>query len=118
MASSDAGGFVEPVQGLPSPSPSTLSNSTISSILPVARAHPLKPGSSKETIFRNYVDARMRMISRRFAKRFGGEEQNADVGNAKGYADFAEVARDMEALVDTIWVSGTRMQDLLKALQA
>jgi hypothetical protein len=41
---------------------------------------------------------------RRFAKRMFRDE---DAGDVKGYHSFKEVARDIDALVELVWVSGT-----------
>lgn len=69
----------------------------------------MKTGSSKESTFIRFVDQSLLKIQRRYAKR--GEtpqEQHGDSPDAIGYRSFAEAARDVEKLVDLIWVSGTR----------
>lgn len=35
--------------------------------------------------------------------------KDEDAGDVKGYHSFKEVAKDIDALVDLVWVSGTRM---------
>lgn len=78
------------------------------SILPTQRSSPLKPGSSKESGFIEYVDQKLLNISRRYEKRFDAQlEFSSDIGG-KGYERFVEVAKDLSAIVDVVWVSGTR----------
>lgn len=100
------GGFIPP--SLPSPAPSSaLSSATISHSLPQQRHHPLKPGSGKETAVINYVDSHILAINRRHAKKFSSSfsgEKDED----RGYERFREVVKDIEAVVDMLWVSGTR----------
>ncbi|EEP77260.1 predicted protein [Uncinocarpus reesii 1704] len=97
------GGF-----SLPSPAPSSaLSTATVSYPLPQQRLHPLKPGSNKELAVISYVDSHILKINRRHAKKFSGSfagEKDED----KGYERFREVAKDIEAAIDVLWVCGTR----------
>lgn len=107
---SQAGGFVtQDVQGSSSPSFEVFSNGLTN--LPQSRSNPLKPGSSKESSFILYVDRKLLDISRRYEKRFniGFEGEPALTGDARGYESFDEVARDLENVVNVVWVSGTRM---------
>ncbi|PGH16952.1 hypothetical protein AJ80_05020 [Polytolypa hystricis UAMH7299] len=100
-----AGGFVHP--SLPSPAPSSIfSSSTATPSLPRQRNHPLVPGSSKETSVINHVDSHILTINRRHAKKFSSSfADQADADN--GYERFREVAKDIETIVDVLWVSGT-----------
>lgn len=108
------GGFIPPT--LPSPPPSSITSpSQNPSTLPQPRAHPLKPGSAKESSFISFVDQGILNVTRRYAKRFSAQledrpgEKRADADAAgRGYEDFGEVARELEELVDVVWVSGTR----------
>lgn len=107
------GGFIHP--SLPSPAPSSaLSASTITSSLPRQRTHPLVPGSSKENTVVNHVDSQILAINRRHAKKFSGsfvpvdQSENERDGSSKGYDSFREVVKDMEGIIDILWVSGTR----------
>ncbi|WEW59863.1 hypothetical protein PRK78_005344 [Emydomyces testavorans] len=99
------GGFLP--SSLPSPAPSSaLSSASISHSLPQQRHHPLKPGSTKETTVINYVDSHILAINRRHAKKFSSSfagEKDDD----RGYERFREVVKDIEAVVDVLWVSGT-----------
>lgn len=54
-------------------------------------------------------------VARRYAKRFSAQledgpvEEGVDADAAgRGYEEFGDVARDVEELVDVVWVSGTR----------
>ncbi len=110
----EPGGFLHP--SLPSP-PSSSITSPLNpvTVLPQPRHTPLKPGSVKESTFIDYVDQRLLAISRRYEKRFSVGLKGDDVldPNGRGYESFAEVARDLELVQDVVWVSGTRMINLL-----
>ncbi|KAL8704568.1 MAG: hypothetical protein Q9201_002260 [Fulgogasparrea decipioides] len=104
----EPGGFLPPT--LPSP-PSSSVNSPRATryILPHPRSKPLKSGSPKESDFIDYVDQKLLAISRHYENRFSaalGEEENPDV-EGRGYKGFGEEARDLEAVVDVVWISGT-----------
>lgn len=124
-----AGGFFHapPPSGLLSPPHSTGSLSTAGSTLPSPRSSPLKSGSAKELAFRNYVDKHINTIQRRYAMKFSGEDNEVDeMGGGvlathatmstranhtrhveAGYESFREAARDIEKVVEIVWVSGT-----------
>jgi len=101
--SESAGGFLHPS---PVPLPAR-SASTITSSLPRQRIHPLRPGSPKESAVINYVDSQILAINRRHAKKFSGSFASPDEAD-RGYENFREVAKDIEAIVDVLWVSATR----------
>ncbi|QGA21855.1 hypothetical protein EYB26_009566 [Talaromyces marneffei] len=111
----EAGGFLNPT--LPSPAPSTATNATTAtpSHLPRQRMHPLKPGGVKESSLINYVDGKILRINRRHAKKFSGviddqndvDDKDKDEEQAKGYESFKEVVKDIEEVIDVVWVSGT-----------
>lgn len=57
-----------------------------------------------------YVDAHILAVNRRHAKKFSSafaEEVEGD-DKGRGYEDFKEVVKDIEAIADVLWVSGTR----------
>ncbi|KAL2042073.1 hypothetical protein N7G274_005261 [Stereocaulon virgatum] len=104
----EPGGFLHP--SLPSPPASTATTaSTVTSTLPHPRSTPLKPGSSKESSFIDYVDRKLLGISRRYEKRYNADfEDEATSGiEGRGYESFAELAKDLEGVIDVVWVSGT-----------
>jgi len=109
LSNHTAGGFLPPTL----PSPPSSSVTSLSQTLPHPRAHPLKSGSAKESSFINYVDQGILNVTRRYAKKFSARLEDHPGGESertgRGYEDFGEVARDLEALVDVVWVSGTRM---------
>ncbi|KAL9119658.1 MAG: hypothetical protein Q9187_003789 [Circinaria calcarea] len=97
----EPGGFLHPTL-LPSPPLSAIASPSIAThILPQTRSHPLKPGSSKESSFIDYVDRKLLGISRRYEKRsqqdVDGDDQMVE---GKGYRGFGEVAKDLEKVVD------------------
>ena len=81
-------------------------------MLPRSRANPLKPGSSKESSFIDYVDNKLLGISRRYEKRYNADfEDEATSGiEGRGYESFGEMVKDLEAVINVVWVSGTRMR--------
>ena len=109
LEASAGGGFFEPC--LPSPAPSsTMSTSTTTlSTLPRQRARPLKSGSMKETAVISHIDNRFLKINRRHAKKFSSAIGGQDKPEDRGYESFKEVVKDLEAIIDIVWVSGTRM---------
>ena len=105
------GGFLQPT--LPSPPASTATSaSPAPPVLPRPRANPLKPGTSKESSFIDYVDNKLLGVSRRYEKRYNADfEDEATSGiEGRGYESFGEMAKDLEAVIDVVWVSGTRMK--------
>ena len=103
------GGFLRPT--LPSPPASSFNSPPAGyTILPQARSTPLKPGSAKESSFIDYVDRKLLEISRRYEKRFNADfEDEAMSGiQGRGYESYGELARDLEGVIDVVWVSGTR----------
>ena len=70
----------------------------------------MKPGGSKESGFIDYVDQKLLGISRRYEKRFNTAlktELTPDI-EGRGYEGFKDAAKDLDAIVDVVWVSGTR----------
>ncbi|KAK0615294.1 hypothetical protein B0T17DRAFT_465986, partial [Bombardia bombarda] len=105
--SAGPGGFVVPA--LPSPAPSSTSTRA-SSIpgLPRPRGHPLRPGSAKEDMVRNYVSDRMLHISRRFIKKRDGKYEGLEMSDdVVGYKSISELCKDAEGVINIIWKSGT-----------
>ncbi|CAL3972751.1 hypothetical protein PZA11_004210 [Diplocarpon coronariae] len=100
-SNSQSGGFLP--ASLPSPSPSATSSSPTSN-LPHPRSNPLRPGSAKEDAARRYIEGRLLVVSRRYAKKYQPMEVGDDV---KGYEGFGEVSRDLGVVVDVVWLSGT-----------
>ncbi|KAL8723182.1 MAG: hypothetical protein Q9225_000448 [Loekoesia sp. 1 TL-2023] len=104
----EPGGFLPPT--LPSPPTSSLNSpAPAHSILPTPRSRPLKPGSSKESDFINYIEQKLLAISRRYENRFSAQlsgEENPDV-EGRGYKDIGEEIQDLDPVVDVVWISGT-----------
>lgn len=108
MMNHQAGGFIPPSYLL-SPPASSLSSSATHVILPQARAQPLKAGSTKESELVRFLDEKTLHIQRRFAKRGTSVTSafNPKI-DVKGYESFSEAAKDVDSLVDLLWMSGTR----------
>ncbi|KAK7739190.1 hypothetical protein SLS53_005827 [Cytospora paraplurivora] len=100
------GGFLPPAptQTLPSPAPSGTASTSSSSGLPHPRAHPLRAGSAKEETTRAYIDGQLMYIQRRFVKKFQPLRPGDDLA---GYMSAGELCKDVEALLNIIWLSGT-----------
>src|SRR5262245_31649596 len=96
------GGFV-PVRNL-SPAPSSASSRATA--LPHPRQHALRAGSIKEDKVRRFVEERLLHISRRYVKKFGISEPGDEV---VGYKSMGELCKDLQGLIDVLWLSGTRM---------
>ncbi|KAI9754769.1 MAG: hypothetical protein M4579_004554 [Chaenotheca gracillima] len=104
MAENEEGGFLRST--LPSPPTSSVTSPSVSSgTLPTPRARPLRAGSSKETSFIQYVDRGILEITRRYAKKFSGDE--GDENSLRGYVKLGEAIVDMERMLDVVWVSGS-----------
>ena len=110
MASTpESGGFLHFT--LPSPAPTTPTPSSAASILPSPRSRPLRAGGTKESALVHFVDSKLLQISGRYEKRFGRDaEGKIPLGIEPGYESFGEAAKDLESVLDIIWVSGTRMK--------
>lgn len=108
--SQEPGGFLQSY--LPSPSVSTARSPSIEPThLPETRSHPLKSGSEKESSVIYYLDDKLLAISRRYEKRVqvAAERGVEAPGHVRGYEGFSEAAKDLEAVIDVVWVTGTRM---------
>ena len=97
---------------MPSPAPTTSSISSVAG-LPHPRAHALRPGSAKEDQVRNFVSDRMDHMTRRFMRKSGGIVDEGELeldGEAEvtGYASAAELCKDLEGVINVLWLSGTR----------
>ena len=98
---------------LPSPPASSVAPSQHPSPLPKPRRNALKPGSIKEGELVHYLDVSVGKIQKRCDDRFKNRKTyTAGVGaggaaNIEAYKTFSEAAKDMNGLVDVVWVSGT-----------
>ncbi len=111
FASDQPGGFLQST--LPSPPPSSAhSASTAPTVLPLPRSTPLKPGTTKESSFIDYVDRKLLGVSRRYEKRYNTDFEDEPPSDleGKGYESFDELANGLEGVIDVVWVSGTRMR--------
>lgn len=54
---------------------------------------------------RRYVEEKLLHTSRRYVKKFGDPEVGSDV---VGYKSFSEVCKDLDNVVNVLWLSGTR----------
>ena len=105
----ESGGFLHLT--LPSPAPTTPTPSSATSTLPSQRSRPLKAGGTKEGALIQYVDSKLLQVSGRYEKRYGRDAKGRmPLGIEPGYESFGEVAKDLESILDVIWVSGTRME--------
>lgn len=87
------------------PPPSSTTSSTVANSLPSPRQRPLKSGGPKESAFIRYVDQNILLAKRRWAKR---KFDDGSTGEVKGYHSFKEAGKDLDSLIDVVWVSGTR----------
>jgi hypothetical protein len=69
----------------------------------------LRPGGPKESELIRYLDHSINAIQKRVDNRTTNRRVQPAPGEEEGYGAFADVARDLDALVDVVWVSGSRM---------
>ncbi|KAB8446257.1 hypothetical protein FH972_025238 [Carpinus fangiana] len=121
MANDEPGGFI-PAHVLTPPRSSRAPSSLASSALPTPRRTPLKSGSAKEWTLVDYLDKHIGLVQRRYAKRGTNESASdgtvvdrsgetdysaKDLEGIEGYDSFQEAGKDIEKLIDIVWVSGT-----------
>lgn len=94
---------------LPTPPASSAAPSQHSSPLPQPRKRPLQPGGTKEGELIGYLDHGINQVQKRVDNRVTNRKTPMLLGQEEGYRAFWEVARDLDGLVDVIWVSGSRM---------
>ncbi|KAF3032022.1 hypothetical protein E8E12_000684 [Didymella heteroderae] len=92
---------------LPTPPASSVAASQHPSPLPQPRRHPLQPGGTKESELISYLDHGLSRIQKRVDNRVTNRKTPALLGQEEGYRAFWEVAKDLDALVDVVWVSGS-----------
>ncbi|OSS52838.1 hypothetical protein B5807_01964 [Epicoccum nigrum] len=92
---------------LPTPPASSAAASQHASPLPQPRRRPLPPGGTKETSLISYLDHGLNQIQKRVDNRATHRKTPALVGQEEGYRAFWEVAKDLDGLVDVVWVSGS-----------
>lgn len=109
--SSPAAGFLPPTPtSLNSPVPSLPGASGPSDFLtalPHPRTRALRPNSNKEDMVRNYASAKLMQVARRYVKKFG-DPAEAQGDEVVGYTRFADLCADLDAIVNVLWLSGTR----------
>ncbi|EDU47590.1 TFB6 domain containing protein [Pyrenophora tritici-repentis] len=94
------------VDGQPTP-PASNAPSQHPSPLPQPRKHPLKPGGWRESDLIQYLDHGVNSIQKRVDNRMTNRKLKPAPGEEEGYKAFWEVAKDLDGLVDVVWVSGS-----------
>lgn len=97
----------------PTPPASSATHSQHASALPQPRRHPLKPGGHKESELIRYLDHVVNNTQKRVDNRVTNRKSEPALGEEEGYSAFWEVAKDLDALVDVVWVSGSRRNSVL-----
>lgn len=92
--------------------------SSMASPLPKPRRYPLQPGGMKESELIRYLDHGVNQIQKRVDNRVTNRKKPALLGQEDGYRVFWEVAKDLDGLVDVVWVSGSRTYHLCVFLSA
>jgi len=54
---------------------------------------------------RNYASGKLMQVSRRYVKKFGTPEPGEEIS---GYQNFSELCKDLDAVINILWLSGTR----------
>lgn len=60
---------------------------------------------------RHFVTARLEHIARRFVKKTGAAPPGLE--DVDGYKSMGELCKDLEGLINIVWLSGTRKRPLL-----
>ncbi|CAI4215022.1 unnamed protein product [Parascedosporium putredinis] len=53
---------------------------------------------------RNYASGKLMQVSRRYVKKFGTPEAGEEL---TGYQDFSQLCKDLDAVINVLWLSGT-----------
>ena len=72
--------------------------------LPRPRTHPLPPGGAKEASLIFYLDRVLDNLGKRITNR---HVKDLLPGELPGYTSFAQAVKDLDSMVDVVWVSGT-----------
>jgi hypothetical protein len=62
----------------------------------------------KESELIRYLDHGVKNIQKRVDNRVTNRKTQPAAGEEGGYSTFVEVAKDLDGLVDVVWVSGSR----------
>jgi hypothetical protein len=92
---------------LPTPPTSSAAPSQHASPLPQPRKHPLKPGGPRESDLIRYLDHGINRVQKRVDNRMTNRKLQPAPGEEEGYRAFWEVAKDLDGLVDVVWVSAS-----------
>ena len=103
---------------IPTPPASSIASTNQPSPLPLHRKHPLKPGGPKESELIHYLDQNVGKVQVRVHNRVNIRKSPVIGDDGKGYNTFAEAARDLEGLVDVVWVSSSRQSFLVLSSQS
>ncbi|KAJ5893026.1 hypothetical protein N7504_009717 [Penicillium tannophilum] len=75
--------------------------------LPEQRAEPLRPGSTEETQLRGRLSTGIERINYRHMKSEMGMDGSETRASEKRFENFAQLAREVGSLVDSLWASAT-----------
>ena len=98
---STAGGFIPPL------SPPASVTSQTRKILPETRRTLLKHGGSKEARVFEYLDRAIDSIDGKVERKYEAIGGNRSTSSAVGYRKLDEMVKDIDDVVNVIWVSGT-----------
>lgn len=57
---------------------------------------------------RNFISDRMNHITRRFVAKTGKASSNDQIGGVEGYKSMGDLCKDLEEIINIVWLSGTR----------
>ncbi|KAF2677013.1 hypothetical protein K458DRAFT_424207, partial [Lentithecium fluviatile CBS 122367] len=92
---------------IPTPPASSIAPTVHPNPLPQHRKHPLKPGGPKESELIHYLDQSIGKVQVRVHNRVNHKKSPVIGDDGRGFRTFAEAAKELEGLVDVIWVSGS-----------
>ncbi|KAF1914117.1 hypothetical protein BDU57DRAFT_540098 [Ampelomyces quisqualis] len=93
--------------GILTPPASSAAPSQHASSLPQPRRQPLRPGGPKESELIRYLDHGINNVQKRVDNRTTNRKLKPVPGEENGYGAYSDVAADLDALVDVVWVSGS-----------
>lgn len=93
--------------GFPTPPASSVTTSQHPSPLPQPRRRPLKAGSSKESEVIIYLDRGLNNLQKNVDNRMKRGHSKDRTPDTRGYTSFSEVVKELDGLVDVIWISGS-----------
>lgn len=92
---------------LPTPPASSAASSQHPSLFPRPRRQPLKAGGTKESELIIYLDRGLNRVQKDVDNRMKKGQSENRSSDTRGYTSFSDASKELDGLIDVIWVSGT-----------